>query len=180
MLQCILKMVTDFLPSFSSSYLGYTFNFSTVALLMSIGAGLAAVVAMIYSSMNKKQYMEGEEHGTARYGHINEEASSLRDEDEKNNIPYSKNISISMNTRKTWLNNNTLTIGGSGSGKTYSHVKPSALQMNCNYVITDPKDTLVREIGNAFVANGYDIKYLNLVDMSRSMKYNPLRHRQAF
>lgn len=176
MLQCILKMVTDFLPSFSSSYLGYTFNFSTVALLMSIGAGLAAVVAMIYSSMNKKQYMEGEEHGTARYGHINEEASSLRDEDEKNNIPYSKNISISMNTRKTWLNNNTLTIGGSGSGKTYSHVKPSALQMNCNYVITDPKDTLVREIGNAFAAYGYDIKYLNLVDMSRSMKYNPLRY----
>lgn len=176
MLQCILKMVTDFLPSFSSSYLGYTFNFSTVALLMSIGAGLAAVVAMIYSSMNKKQYMEGEEHGTARYGYINEEASSLRDENEKNNIPYSKNISISMNTRKTWLNNNTLTIGGSGSGKTYSHVKPSALQMNCNYVITDPKDTLVREIGNAFVENGYDIKYLNLVDMSRSMKYNPLRY----
>lgn len=143
---------------------------------MSIGAGLAAVVAMIYSSMNKKQYMEGEEHGTARYGYINEEASSLRDENEKNNIPYSKNISISMNTRKTWLNNNTLTIGGSGSGKTYSHVKPSALQMNCNYVITDPKDTLVREIGNAFVENGYDIKYLNLVDMSRSMKYNPLRY----
>lgn len=143
---------------------------------MSIGAGLATVVAMIYSSMNKKQYMEGEEHGTARYGYINEEASSLRDEDEKNNIPYSKNISISMNTRKTWLNNNTLTIGGSGSGKTYSHVKPSALQMNCNYVITDPKDTLVREIGNAFAENGYDIKYLNLVDMSRSMKYNPLRY----
>lgn len=176
MLQCILKMVTDFLPSFSSSYLGYSFNVSTVALIMSIGAGLATVVAMIYSSMNKKQYMEGEEHGTARYGYINEEASSLRDEDEKNNIPYSKNISISMNTRKTWLNNNTLTIGGSGSGKTYSHVKPSALQMNCNYVITDPKDTLVREIGNAFAANGYDIKYLNLVDMSRSMKYNPLRY----
>ena len=143
---------------------------------MSIGAGLATVVAMIYSSMNKKQYMEGEEHGTARYGYINEEASSLRDEDEKNNIPYSKNISISMNTRKTWLNNNTLTIGGSGSGKTYSHVKPSALQMNCNYVITDPKDTLVREIGNAFATYGYDIKYLNLVDMSRSMKYNPLRY----
>ena len=176
MLQCILKMVTDFLPSFSSSYLGYSFNVSTVALIMSIGAGLATVVAMIYSCMNKKQYMEGEEHGTARYGYINEEASSLRDEDEKNNIPYSKNISISMNTRKTWLNNNTLTIGGSGSGKTYSHVKPSALQMNCNYVITDPKDTLVREIGNAFAAYGYDIKYLNLVDMSRSMKYNPLRY----
>lgn len=175
-LECILKMVTDFLPSFSNSYLGYSFNFSMMALLMSIGVGLATVVAMIYSSMNKKQYMEGEEHGTARYGYINEEASSLRDEDEKNNIPYSKNISISMNTRKTWLNNNTLTIGGSGSGKTYSHVKPSALQMNCNYVITDPKDTLVREIGNAFVENGYDIKYLNLVDMSRSMKYNPLRY----
>ena len=57
MLQCILKMVTDFLPSFSSSYLGYSFNVSTVALIMSIGAGLATVVAMIYSSMNKKQYM---------------------------------------------------------------------------------------------------------------------------
>lgn len=174
--QSLIKVLTDFFISFGDDYLGLSFNFDPIALFISGAAGIAVAGAMFYAQMNKKKYMEGKEHGTARYGKIVEEAGSLRDENENNNIPYSMNISISMNTKKTWLNNNTLTIGGSGSGKTYSHVKPSALQMNCNYIITDPKDTLIREIGNAFKENGYDIKYLNLVDMNKSMKYNPLRY----
>ena len=173
----VVSIIYDFLPSFSGTYLGYRINFTSSALLFSLLTSFIVVVLMVYVALNPpKKYMEGEEHGTARYGKIVDEAGVLKDEDEMNNIPYSQNVSVSMNTRKTWLNNNTLTIGGSGSGKTYSHVKPSALQMNCNYVITDPKDTIIKEIGNAFLVNGYDIKYLNLVDMSKSMKYNPLKY----
>lgn len=172
-----ISILYDFLPSFSSNYLGYSINKTSSGLLFSIVMGLVVVCILFYMSLYKpKKYMEGEEHGTARYGEIEGEASQLKDEEECNNIPYSQHISVSMNTRKTWLNNNTITIGGSGSGKTYSHVKPSALQMNCNYIIADPKDTVIKEIGNAFYKNGYDIKYLNLVNMSKSMKYNPLKY----
>lgn len=175
----MIAMLTDFLSSFGSNYLGYSFSFSAGALLTSFIAGMAAVAVILYQSLNKKNYLPGAEHGTARYGKIEEEAVELADENFQNSIPYSKNISVSMNTRKTFLNNNTITIGGSGSGKTFFHVKPMAMQLNCNYIITDPKDTLVRDIGNVFYQNGYDIKYLNLVDMKKSMRYNPLKYIQS-
>ncbi len=55
------------------------------------------------------------------------------------NMLLSKNIALSMNTRKTYLNDNICVIGGSGSGKTRNHVKPNLLQMYCNYVLVDPK-----------------------------------------
>lgn len=114
------------------------------AILICFLSSITLIFLYYYNKTTRKNYMEGAEHGTARYGKINEEARSLQDSDEDNNILYSKNVAVSMNTRKTFLNNNTLTIGGSGSGKTFFHVKPSALQMNCNYIITDPKDTLIK------------------------------------
>lgn len=179
MINSFVAMITDFLPSFGKDYLGYSFSFSSDALLFSVLAVVLSIFAVFYTSLNKKNYRPGEEHGTARYGKVFEEAGLLKDEDEKNNIPYSKNIGVSMNTRKTFLNNNTLSIGGSGSGKTMFHVKPTAMQLNCNYIITDPKNTLIKDIGNVFYSNGYDIKYLNLVDMNKSMRYNPLRYIQS-
>lgn len=52
---------------------------------------------------------------------------------------------------KTFLNNNICVIGGSGSGKTRFFNKPNILQMNCNYVVTDPKTSLIKETANAFI-----------------------------
>lgn len=175
-LDAIVAMIGDFLPSFSKDYVGYNLALNFDGLIISIMAGIIALFIVFYQSLNKKNYRPGEEHGTARYGKIEEEAGVLKDGDWQKNIPYSQNISVSMDTRKTFLNNNTLTIGGSGSGKTMFHVKPMAEQLYCNYIITDPKDTLVREIGNVFYENGYSIKYLNLVDMKKSMRYNPLKY----
>ncbi len=175
MINCIATMFLDFLPSFGSNYLGFKFVLNPMALLVGIVTGILSVVFIIYKSLNKKNYLPGEEHGTARFG-MEEEYKVLKDEDEFNNIPYSQHIGVSMDTIKTQLNNNTVTIGGSGSQKTRGHVKPSALQFNCNYILTDPKDRTIREIGKGFYENNYDIKYLNLVDMTRSMKYNPLKY----
>lgn len=55
------------------------------------------------------------------------------------NMILSSEIELSMNTRKTFLNNNICVIGGSGSGKTRNHVKPNILQMYGNYIVVDPK-----------------------------------------
>lgn len=35
-------------------------------------------------------------------------------------------------------NKNILVVGGSGAGKTRGFVKPSLMQMQCSYVVTDP------------------------------------------
>lgn len=172
----ILQGVTDFFISFSNDYLGFKIGFSAISLFSSLAIFLIATGIGYWQKMNRKNYKVGEEHGSARYGNIETEAKPLADTEEDNNMIFSQNIHVSMNTRKTFLNNNVLVIGGSGSGKTRFMVKPNALQMNCNYIITDPKGSLLPEIGNAFEKSGYDIKILNLVDMEKSMRYNPFKY----
>ena len=71
-------------------------------------------------------------------------------------------------------NKNILVIGGSGSGKTRFFCKPSLLQAHSSYVVTDPKGTLLPEVGTFLVRKGYRIKCLNLINFQKSMKYNPL------
>ena len=65
-------------------------------------------------------------------------------------------------------------IGGSGSGKTRYHIKPNLLQMNGSYVCSDPKGTVVEEVGRVLMQKGgYKLKILNTIDFSASMHYNP-------
>ena len=72
-----------------------------------------------------------------------------------------------------------LVIGGSGSGKTRFYVKPNLMQCfptsdyPTSFVVTDPKGTLVLEMGQMFQRAGYRVKILNTINFSKSMKYNP-------
>ena len=91
-------------------------------------------------------------------------------------------------------NKNILVIGGSGSGKTRFFVKPNIMQMHSSYVITDPKGTVLLEVGSMLAKgspmtdeNGkivrdkegkviyepYKIKVLNTINFKKSMHYNP-------
>ena len=67
-------------------------------------------------------------------------------------------------------------IGGSDSGKTRFFCKPSLLQAHSSYVCTDPKGTLLPEIGAFLERKKYRIKCLNLINFRKSMKYNPLAY----
>ncbi|MBG9510705.1 conjugal transfer protein TraG, partial [Bacillus thuringiensis] len=70
---------------------------------------------------------------------------------------------------------NVVVIGGSGSGKTRFVVKPNLLQMNASFVVTDPKGTIVNEIGMVLKNIGkYKIKIFNTENFYKSMRYNPL------
>ena len=75
-------------------------------------------------------------------------------------------------------NKNILVIGGSGSGKTRFFVTPNIMQCQsadypCSFVITDPKGTILENVGALLQANGYRIKVLNTINFKRSMRYNP-------
>ena len=83
---------------------------------------------------------------------------------------------MSLNTRKTFKNNNVLVVGGSGSGKTRYFLKPNLMQMHSSYVITDPKGTVILECGKMLADSGYKIKVLNTIDFKKSMHYNPFRY----
>ena len=74
------------------------------------------------------------------------------------------------------INKNVLVIGGSGNGKTRFHIKPNLMQMNASYIVTDPKGTLLPEIGSFLERKKYRIKCLNLINFKKSMRYNPLAY----
>lgn len=87
-----------------------------------------------------------------------------------------KDKMLTMNTRRSKLNNNIMLVGASGRGKTRHFIKPNIMQMNSNYVISDPKGTLVLELGDMLEAHGYRVKVLNLLDMAKSNSYNPFNY----
>lgn len=142
------------------------------------------VIGIIYHDASKKNTKEGREYGSSRKGDIFKEASkndalenkieAKRDEDA--NIILSKNVKVDMDTWHTGINDNIFVVGGSGTGKTRYFVKPNILQMYCNYVVIDPKGSVAEECGKAFERNGYNVSYLNLVKMDKSMGYNPFEY----
>jgi type IV secretion system protein VirD4 len=125
-------------------------------------------------------YRSGEEHGSARWA-TPRELRRLSDEACPDaNILLTRNVRLAMSRDDhdpRWeRNRNVVVIGGSGSGKTRTYVEPNLMQMNASYLVTDPKGTSVRRLGAMLAAHGYDVRTLNTVDFSLSMRYNPLAY----
>lgn len=76
------------------------------------------------------------------------------------NMIMADGIYLSMNGRKTGRNSNVVCIGGAGTGKSYSLIKPNILQANCSMVITDPSGELLESMGTFLQEQGYEIKIL--------------------
>ena len=136
-------------------------------------------MAVYLKGKNAKKYRHGIEYGSARWGTAADIAPYM-DKDFFQNIPMTQTERITMASRpkqpKYARNKNILVIGGSGSGKTRFFCKPSLLQAHSSYVCTDPKGTLLPEIGTFLERKKYRIKCLNLINFRKSMKYNPLAY----
>lgn len=133
-------------------------------------------VLMYYTS--RRNLMPGKEYGTAKFADINQVNKTIKNKDEHCNRILSQNVRMSLDTRKTKLNNNVLIIGGSGAGKTFYEVKPNLMQMpdKCSFIVTDPKGEILRSTGEMLKNNGYNIKVINLIDMDQSDCYNPFSY----
>ena len=92
------------------------------------------------------------------------------------NMIFSQDVVLSMDTRQTFRNNNSLVIGGSGTGKSRYVIKPNMLQANCSFVITDPSGELLETMGSFLEDMGYDLRVFNLVQMNHSHCYNPFHY----
>lgn len=131
---------------------------------------------------NKKNYRKGVEHGSASWGSFTTDLKNMYDEKNQfNNIIFSQNTRLRLDDKDAPFdarrNKNVCVIGGSGSGKTRFFVKPNLLQMNADFIVTDPKGTIVNEVGMALKNVGkYRIKILNTVNFEKSMRYNPLAY----
>ncbi len=65
---------------------------------------------------------------------------------------------------------------GSACNKQRFFIKPNLLRRHSSYVITDPKGTILNEVGTLLNRKGYRIKSLNLINFKKSMRYNPLAY----
>lgn len=128
---------------------------------------------------NAKKYRKGTEYGSARWGKP-EDIAPYIDPDFQNNVILTQTERLTMESRpkdpKTARNKNVLIVGGSGSGKTRYWLKPNLMQCHSSYVITDPKGTILVECGNLLKRKGYRIKFLNTINFSKSMHYNPFAY----
>jgi len=139
----------------------------------------AASFFLFHRKKNRKIYRSGTEHGSARWG-TREDIKKFINPNHSENIILSKTEFLSMETKiKDWeseRNKNTLIVGGAGSGKTRNIIKPNIMQMHSNYIVTDPKGLIARQLGHMLEKNGYNILIFNLVEFSQSLKYNPLKY----
>ena len=171
----LLSIGDGFTAAFSSPWL----SFHPTDLLIGITGAVVLRMAVYLKGKNAKKYRHGIEYGSARWGTAADIAPYM-DKDFFQNIPMTQTERITMASRpkqpKYARNKNILVIGGSGSGKTRFFCKPSLLQAHSSYVCTDPKGTLLPEIGTFLERKKYRIKCLNLINFRKSMKYNPLSY----
>ena len=154
-------------------------SLNPIDLLVGIGIGAALRLAVYIKGKNAKNFRHNREYGSARWGK-REDIEPYIDPNFQNNVILSQTERLTMNSRPTnpkyARNKNVLVVGGSGSGKTRFFIKPNILQMHSSYVVTDPKGTVVNEVGNALVKNGYRMKIFNTINFKKSMHYNPFAY----
>lgn len=166
-------------------------------LLYGIMGGIAVKLVVYYRAKHAKKYRQGVEYGSARWG-TEKDMKPYIDPVFENNIILTETERLMMSGRpkepKYARNKNVLVVGGSGSGKTRFFVKPNLMQMHSSYVVTDPKGTVLVEVGKMLargnpasdeygkvirdsqgkiVYEPYKIKVLNTINFKKSMHYNP-------
>lgn len=135
----------------------YLPTLKAMPLICSIGAYLAFRFFWNEHKKNAKKFRWGEEYGSSRWGN-DRDFEPYTDPDKWKNIPLTDTEWLRM-TRpehpKFDRNKNIEVVGGSGSGKTRGYTKPNIMQMYCSYVVTDPKGTVLVEVGKMLQRGGY-------------------------
>ncbi len=139
-----------------------------------LGILLWGLVAFSYYNKLSYNLMHGQEYGTAKWGNIRKfNARFSNQEEPKANKIFSENIRFKYDS-STLRNNNTFVVGGSGAGKTSFFLTPNLLNLHGCNIYTDPKGTLVEELGPYLEAQPDTRVYtINMCEMNRSMHINP-------
>lgn len=192
----------DFTDRFTTSPTEIKIVESTPKFLL--GGVFACFVVILGVASSKKKLISGKEYGTATWAtpkaiqHLfakniankeiaeakkkNKGSQQLKQKIEDIKTKYEDADMLFTETEKICmynyeLNNNTLIIGGSGSGKTRGFVMPNILQAHSSFVITDPKGEILEKAGYFLThIKGYKLRVLNLDEKSLSDGYNPFHY----
>lgn len=137
---------------------------------------------LVYVSGDRSSYRHGEEQGSARFATLRE-MKRFEDKDIDKNMIFTKQVKMGLfNFRLAYnvqLNKNVIVIGLPGDGKTFTFVLPNLMQLNSNFVVTDPKGNLVHETGKMLERNGYAVKIFDLIRLKNSDRFNPFHYMKS-
>ena len=154
-------------------------SFHPIDLLVGVAAAVIIRLVVYFKGKNAKKFRKNLEYGSARWG-TREDIAPFVDPVFENNVILTQTESLMMSNRpkdpRNARNKNVLVIGGSGSGKTRFFLKPNLMQMHSSYVVTDPKGSVVCEVGKLLERNNYKIKIFNTINFKKSMHYNPFAY----
>lgn len=140
------------------------------------------VPMIVYISGDRSSYRHGEEQGSARFATLRE-MKRFEDQDIDKNMIFTKQVKMGLfNFRLAYnvqLNKNVIVIGLPGDGKTFTFVLPNLMQLNSNFVVTDPKGNLVHETGKMLEKNGYAVKVFDLIRLKNSDRFNPFHYMKS-
>ena len=173
------EKLLSFMQVFPEAFRNILPSFHPFDLLIGVAVGGVFYLIIQVKRMNARKYRQGVEYGSARWG-MRKDIQPFMNPDFQQNVILTQTELLTMESRpknpKYARNKNVLIIGGSGSGKTRFWLKPNLLQMHSSYVVTDPKGEILQSCGNALLKNGYQIRVLNTINFSKSMKYNPFEY----
>lgn len=172
-------LFTDRLEGYLLTHVGEFFlTPSIMAFLSGILGFLIGLLLYVYDN-DQGVYRQGEEHGSARFATVGE-IKKFADEAPTNNMIFTRSARMGLfNQRlpfKYQKNKNLLVLGGPGSGKTHTFIKPNLMQRNASFVVTDPKGLLVHETGAMLKKGDYTIKVFDLVNLSNSDSFNVFKY----
>ena len=171
--------VLNIMDGISMAFSNIMPSFHPIDLLVGITAAVIIRLVVYFKGKNAKKFRKNLEYGSARWGN-REDIAPFMDPVFENNVILTQTESLMMSNRpkdpKNARNKNVLVIGGSGSGKTRFFLKPNLMQMHSSYVVTDPKGSVVCEVGKLLERNNYKIKIFNTINFKKSMHYNPFAY----
>ena len=151
---------------FSAAFASAAPSFHPTDLLIGLAAAVIIRLVVYSKQKNAKKYRKGMEYGTARWGTAADIKPFIDPVFDKN-VLLTQTERLMMSNRpkdpKNARNKNILVIGGSGSGKTRFFCKPNIMQLHSSYVITDPKGSLICEVGQLLQRAKYRIAVLNTI-----------------
>ena len=155
------------------------FSFDGPDVLAGVIAAASVLLAVVYRIGARTNIRAHQEHGSARWGGPRD-IRPMVDPDPARNLLFTRTECLSLDTRATRRNLNTLVVGASGTGKTSRFVVPNLLQASTSYVVTDPGGRVKAATEGRLRANGYEIRTLDLVNpAAHGDSFNPFAHIDA-